>query len=145
MSLLKHCRLTSVGVGEIDLDLKNDDNMTDSEKLQDLKSQIKALDQKKTTLTDAVEIKAINKKINALQEEFGRLRKEIQYRKSYEKSVEMEFVHCVVGGGVKRAALGSFPNDFPIFSGFSCAFNTFFIFLHCKKVAKFGSIVPDFT
>ena len=96
--MLKHCRLTSVGVGEIDLDLKNDDNMTDSEKLQDLKSQIKALDQKKTTLTDAVEIKAINKKINALQEEFGRLRKEIQYRKSYEKSVEMEFVHCVVGG-----------------------------------------------
>ena len=97
MLLLKQCRLTSVGVGEIDLDLKNDDNMTDSEKLQDLKSQIKALEQKKTTLTDAAEIKAVNKQINALQEEFGWLRKEIQYRRSYEKSVEREFVHCVKG------------------------------------------------
>ena len=71
--------------------------MTDSEKLQSLKSQIKVLEQKKTTLTDADEIKAVNKQINALQEEFGRLRKEIQYRRSYEKSVKREFIHCVVG------------------------------------------------
>ena len=71
--------------------------MTDSEKLQALKSQIKALEQKKTTLTDAAEIKAVNKQINALQEEFGRLRKEIQCQRSYERSVEREFVHCVVG------------------------------------------------
>ena len=71
--------------------------MEDSEKLQDLKTKIKVLEQKKTTLTDAAGIKAINKQINALQEEFGRLRKEIQYRKSYEQSVEREFVHCVVG------------------------------------------------
>ena len=71
--------------------------MEDSEKLQDLKTKIKVLEQKKTTLTDVAEIKAINKQINALQEEYGRLRKEIQYRRSYEKSVEREFVHCVVG------------------------------------------------
>ena len=71
--------------------------MEDSEKLQDLKTQIKELEQKKTALTDAAEIKAINKQINTLQEEFGRLRKEIQYRRSYEQSVEREFVHCVVG------------------------------------------------
>ena len=71
--------------------------MEDSEKLQDLKTQIKELEQKKTALTDAAEIKAINKQINALQEEYGRLRKEIQYRRSYEQSVEREFVHCVVG------------------------------------------------
>ena len=71
--------------------------MTDSEKLQSLKSQIKSLEQKKTALTDAAEIKAVNKQINALQEEFGRLRKEIQYQRSYEQSVEREFVHCVVG------------------------------------------------
>ena len=71
--------------------------MEDSEKLQELKTQIKALEQKKITLTDADEIKAVNKQINALQEEFGRLRKEIQYRRSYEKSVEREFVHCLVG------------------------------------------------
>ena len=71
--------------------------MTDSEKLQALKSQIKALEQKKSNLTDADEIKAVNRQINVLQEEFGRLRKEIQDRRSYEKSVEREFVHCVVG------------------------------------------------
>ena len=71
--------------------------MTDSEKLQSLKSQIKVLEQKKTTLTDADEIKAVNKQINALQEEFGRLRDEIKCQKSYEKSVEREFVHCLVG------------------------------------------------
>ena len=66
-------------------------------KLQSLKSQIKTLEQKKTTLIDADEIKAVNKQINTLQEEFGRLRKEIQYRRSFEQSVEREFVHCVVG------------------------------------------------
>ena len=71
--------------------------MEDSEKLQELKSQIKELEKKKITLTDVEEIKVVNKQINALQEEFGRLRKEIQYRRSYEKSVEREFVHCVVG------------------------------------------------
>ena len=37
------------------------------------------------------------KQINALQEEFGRLRDEIKCQRSYEKSVEREFVHCVVG------------------------------------------------
>ena len=71
--------------------------MTDTEKLQFLKSQIKSLQQKKTTLTDAAEIKAINKQINALQEEFGRLREEIKCQKQYEKSVEREFVYCLVG------------------------------------------------
>ena len=65
--------------------------------LDDLKSPIKELEQKKTTLTDAAEIKAINKQINALQVEFGRLRKEIQYRRAYENSIEREFVHCEVG------------------------------------------------
>lgn len=71
--------------------------MTNSKKLQSLKSQIKELEQKKTELTDAAGIKAVNKQINALQEEFGRLREEIKYQRSYEKSAEREFVHCVVG------------------------------------------------
>ena len=71
--------------------------MTDSEKLQDLKAQIKDLEQKKAMLTDAAEIKAVNRQINALQEEFGRLRKEIQYRRSYERSVEREFVCLEIG------------------------------------------------
>ena len=71
--------------------------MTDSEKLQDLKSQIKALEQKKTTLTDAAEIKAVNKQINVLQMNFGRLREKIKNKRTYLKDVEREFIHCVVG------------------------------------------------
>lgn len=71
--------------------------MTDMENLKSLKSQIKELEQKKNTLTDAAEINAVNKQINALQEEFGRLREEIKCQRSYEKSVEREFVHCLVG------------------------------------------------
>lgn len=71
--------------------------MTDSEKLQSLKSQIKALEQKKPTLTDAAEIKAVNKQINALQEEYGQLRQEMKTRKDYEQSVEREFIHSTVG------------------------------------------------
>ena len=38
-----------------------------------------------------------NKQSNALQEEIGRLRKEIQCRGSYEKSVEREFIHIEIG------------------------------------------------
>lgn len=70
--------------------------MEDSEKLQSLKSQIKALEQKKTTLTDVAEINTINKQINSLQEKFGRLRKEIQCRGSYDKSIEREFIHSEI-------------------------------------------------
>ena len=71
--------------------------MTDSEKLQDLKSQIKTLEQKKTTLTGTAEIKAVNKQINNLQEEFGQLREELKNDRAYMKDVEREFVHCVMG------------------------------------------------
>ena len=71
--------------------------MTDSEKLQSLKSQIKTLEQKKTTLTDAAEIKAVNKQINALQEEFGRLRKEMKNERAFLKDIEREYVCCVAG------------------------------------------------
>ena len=65
--------------------------------LKELKQQIKVLEEKKKTFTDQDEIKAINKQINALQEEYGQLRKEIRYQRSFEKSVEREFIHCVVG------------------------------------------------
>ena len=71
--------------------------MEDSEKLQTLKAQIKELEQKKTTLTDAAEIKAVNKQINALQEELGWLKEEIKCQRSYEKSVKREFIHCEIG------------------------------------------------
>ena len=71
--------------------------MEDSEKLQSLKSQIKELEQKKPTLTDAAEIKAVNRQINALQEEFGRLRQELKDRRDYERSVERGGIHLLVG------------------------------------------------
>lgn len=70
--------------------------MEDSEKLQELKSQIKELEKKKITLTDVEEIKVVNKQINVLQEKFGQLRKEIQCRGSYDKSIEREFIHSEI-------------------------------------------------
>ena len=71
--------------------------MEDSEKLQDLRAKIKELEQKKTTLTDAAEIKAINKEISELQMKYGRLRQELKDRRDYERSVEREFVHSMIG------------------------------------------------
>ena len=75
----------------------NEQIQEDKQKLAETKQAIKALQEKKATITDTEKLKAINKQINALQEKFGQLRKEIQYRRLYEKSVEREFVHCVVG------------------------------------------------
>jgi predicted nucleic acid-binding Zn-ribbon protein len=71
--------------------------MTDQEKLQSLKLQIKALKQKKTTLTDAAEIKAVNKEINTLQVEFGRLREKIKNERGFLEDIEREYIHCLVG------------------------------------------------
>ena len=65
--------------------------MTDSEKLQPLKSQIRDLEQKKTTLSDSTEIIAINKKINALKKKYGRLRNEVKSKRTFQKSVEREY------------------------------------------------------
>ena len=62
-----------------------------------ISSQIKELEQKKITLTDADEIKTVNKQISALQEEFGRLRKEMKNERAFLKNIEREFVCCVVG------------------------------------------------
>lgn len=70
-------------------------NKTD--KLNELKLQIKNLEQKKTTLTDADEIKAVNKQINTLQEELGRLRDEIKKEKAFAASVGREF-NSLLGG-----------------------------------------------
>lgn len=71
--------------------------MEDPEKLKALKAQIKELEQKKAMLTDAAEIKAVNKQINALQEEFGRLREKIKNERAYLKDVEREFIHLLAG------------------------------------------------
>lgn len=66
------------------------------QKLAETKQAIKALQEKKATITDTEKLKAINKQINALQEKYGQLRKEIQCRGSYEKSIEREFIHCEI-------------------------------------------------
>ena len=68
----------------------------DKQKLAETKQAIKALQEKKATITDTEKLKAINKQINVLQEKFGQLRKEIQCRWSYEKSIEREFIHCEI-------------------------------------------------
>ena len=54
------------------------------------------MEQKKTTLTDAAEIKALNKQINALQVKFGRLKEEMKNERAFLKDIEKEFVCCVV-------------------------------------------------
>ena len=71
--------------------------MTNSEKLQSLKLQIEALQQKKTTLTNADEIKAVNKQISALHMEYGRLREEMKNERAFLKDIEREYIHCEVG------------------------------------------------
>lgn len=68
----------------------------DKHKLDEIKQTIKALQEKKATITDTEKLKAINKQINALQEKFGQLRKEIQCRGSYDKSIEREFIHSEI-------------------------------------------------
>jgi conjugal transfer/entry exclusion protein len=54
------------------------------------------LEQKKTTLTDATKIKAINKQINALQVKFGQLKEEMKNERAFLKDIEKEFICCVV-------------------------------------------------
>lgn len=53
--------------------------------------------EKKAAITDAAELKVANKQINALQDEFGRLKRGLKDRRDYEQSVEREFIHCEVG------------------------------------------------
>lgn len=48
------------------------------QKLAETKQTIKALQEKKATITDVEELKAINKQINALQEEIGKLKSDIR-------------------------------------------------------------------
>ena len=61
------------------------------ETIKYLHKQIKFLEQKKTSLCDDAEIKAMNKKINELQKKCGSLKKENRNTKAFQKSVEREF------------------------------------------------------
>ena len=71
--------------------------MDDLEILKSLKSQIKALEQKKTTLTNATEIKSINKQINALQEEIGKLKSDIRLYASLNRDSIRDYHEMVLG------------------------------------------------
>lgn len=64
--------------------------------LKELKHQIKLLEQKKVALNDASEIKAINKIINTLQMEYGRLKGQRRNEKAFLESIEREYngINC---------------------------------------------------
>ena len=65
--------------------------MKDSNEMKDILLQIKLLEQKKAALSDAVEIKTINKEINALQEKYGQLKEQRKNEKAFVESVFREF------------------------------------------------------
>ena len=71
--------------------------MNKSASPQPLKSQIKALEQRKSTLTDAAELKAINKQINALQEEIGKLKSDIRRYAGLNKDATRDYHEMVFG------------------------------------------------
>lgn len=52
-----------------------------SQQIKEIKASIKVLEASKTNVTDAEELKKINKEINALQASIKPLKKEIEYEK----------------------------------------------------------------
>lgn len=77
--------------------------MTYSEKIEEAKQKIaeingelKALRQKKTAVTDATELKAINKRINAKLEEKAKLKKDISYCADMNREGISDFCHFVL-------------------------------------------------
>lgn len=59
--------------------------------VKELEHQVKLLEQKKASLNDAEGIKAINKEINALQMEYGRLKGQRRNEKVFLESIEREY------------------------------------------------------
>lgn len=75
--------------------------MKDSNEMKEVLLQIKQLEQKKSILSDAAEIKAVNKQINALQEKYGQLREQRKNEKAFVESVFREFnsIECTDDDG----------------------------------------------
>ena len=67
------------------------------QKLAETKQAIKALQEKKATITDAAELKAINKQINALQEEIGKLKSDIRLYASLNRDSIRDYHEMVLG------------------------------------------------
>ena len=66
-------------------------------KLSETKQVLKELQGKKATITDAVELKAINKQINALQEEIGKLKSDIRLYASLNRDSIRDYHELVLG------------------------------------------------
>ncbi len=67
------------------------------QKLAEAKQAVKALQEKKATVTDAEELKAVNKQINALQEEIGKLKSDIRLYASLNKDSIRDYHEMVLG------------------------------------------------
>ena len=70
--------------------------MKDSTEMKDILLQIKLLEQKKTALNDAAEIKVINKQINALQEKYGHMKEELKSQRFFGYSIDREYINSMV-------------------------------------------------
>ncbi len=67
------------------------------QKLAEIKQAIKALQGKKANITDAEELKTINKQINALQEEIGKLKSDIRLYASLNRDSIRDYHEMVLG------------------------------------------------
>ena len=67
------------------------------QKLAEAKQAIKDLQEKKSAITDAAELKALNKQINTLQEEIGRLKRDISNYASLNRDSIRDYHEMVLG------------------------------------------------
>ena len=67
------------------------------QKLAETNQAVKALQEKKASVTDAAELKAINKQINALQEEIGKLKSDIRLYASLNRDSIRDYHEMVLG------------------------------------------------
>ena len=67
------------------------------QKLVEAKQTLKDLQEKKATITDAAELKAVNKQINALQEEIGKLKKDISLYASLNRDATRDYHEMIFG------------------------------------------------
>ena len=67
------------------------------QRLTETQQATKVLQEKKANITDAVEQKALNKQINALQEEIGKLKSDIRYYAGMNKDAIRDYHEMVLG------------------------------------------------
>ena len=67
------------------------------QKLTETKQAFKELQENKATITDAAELKAVNKQINALQEEIGKLKSDIRLYASLTRDSIRDYHEMVLG------------------------------------------------